>query len=259
MSNTQVSAVIQWGNQEIKGPVHLFRERMIIDNLRKHLHEGRILDAGCGTGSLALELGLLGYTVLGVDSSLDCVRAVRQKAAKSGLSDRVMAYQGDVAALGLGHARFDGIVCGEVLEHLCDDRPAVKVFNHILREEGVCVATVPANPKLWSEVDVYAGHVRRYTSTQLSHLFQSHGFQTMYLRHWGFPIIRLYQRFLFRPYMLRMCHRDTASQPQDVITRTGSNGLVPIVLAQIFRIDSLFGRLPWGVGLVLVAKKCTNV
>lgn len=259
MSVAQVPAVIQWGAREIKGPVHLFRERMIVANLRKHLPAGRILDAGCGTGSLALELGSLGYTVWGVDLSLDCVRVVCRKAAQGGLTDRILAYQGDVAALGLGGVGFDGVVCGEVLEHLREDASAVRAFNHALREGGICIVTVPANPKLWSEVDAYAGHFRRYTSEQLLWLFESHGFQVAHLRHWGFPLIRLYQRALFRPYMQRMHRKEMASQHQGTMSRVGSSGPVAACLAQLFRLDELFGRLPWGVGLILVAKKYGDV
>jgi SAM-dependent methyltransferase len=259
MSAAEVPAVVQWGAREIKGPVHLFRERMIVTNLQKHLPVGQILDAGCGTGSLTLELASLGYTVWGVDLSLECVEFVRQKAAQNGLSDRILAYQGDVVSLGLGRVGFDGVVCGEVLEHLRKDAPAVREFNRTLREGGICVVTVPANPKQLDEVDIYAGHFRRYTSEQLLRLFESNGFRIVHLRHWGFPLIRLYQRVLFRPYMKRMHREGAASQLQGAIARVGSTDLISASLAQLFRLDKLFERLPWGVGLVLVAEKCTDL
>ena len=40
-----------WGESEIRGPVHLFRERLLMRLFRPLLTQGVVLDAGCGSGS----------------------------------------------------------------------------------------------------------------------------------------------------------------------------------------------------------------
>ena len=52
-----------WGESEIRGPVHLFRERLMLRLFCPLLSGGRVLDAGCGSGSLAFDLSQLGYKV----------------------------------------------------------------------------------------------------------------------------------------------------------------------------------------------------
>ena len=49
-------APTDWGECEIRGPVHLFRERLLLRFFRHMLPQGRVLDAGCGTGANLLLL-----------------------------------------------------------------------------------------------------------------------------------------------------------------------------------------------------------
>src|SRR6187397_986850 len=73
-----------------------------------------VLDAGCGTGTLALLLESAGYAVTGVDLSPGMIEAARAKDPASRIAWRV----GDITALDLG-TRFDAIVTvADVLNHL---------------------------------------------------------------------------------------------------------------------------------------------
>ena len=46
---------------------------------------GILLDLGCGTGSMCVEMSVKGYDVIGVDSSVGMLMAAREKAAEKGL------------------------------------------------------------------------------------------------------------------------------------------------------------------------------
>ncbi|MDQ3569461.1 MAG: class I SAM-dependent methyltransferase [Actinomycetota bacterium] len=67
------------------------------------LHPRSVLDAGCGTGRVAIELARRGVTVVGVDSSVAMIATARRRAP--GLE----WLEADVAALDLGRV-FDVVV-----------------------------------------------------------------------------------------------------------------------------------------------------
>jgi SAM-dependent methyltransferase len=79
---------------------------------------GRVLDAGCGTGDLALWLAERGCTVTGVDFLEQPLAAARGKAAERGLAANFL--QMDARAIGEIPERFDAVTdCG--LFHTFDD------------------------------------------------------------------------------------------------------------------------------------------
>lgn len=79
---------------------------------------GRVLDAGCGTGDLALWLAERGCTVTGVDFLEQPLATARRKAADRGLA--VNFLQMDARTLGEIPERFDAVTdCG--LFHVFDD------------------------------------------------------------------------------------------------------------------------------------------
>ncbi len=58
---------------------------------------GRVVDAGCGSGILALSAALLGFTdIAGFDNDAEAVRVSEENAALNGLTGRVRFFAGDL-------------------------------------------------------------------------------------------------------------------------------------------------------------------
>lgn len=93
------------------------------------LMHGRVLDVGCGTGELALELSRRGHAVVGVDASQLAVTKAREKACARGLSATFETADAlDLAALG----GFDTVVdCG--LFHVFSDEGRRKYEESLAR------------------------------------------------------------------------------------------------------------------------------
>ena len=63
----------------------------------EHGVTGRVIDAGCGSGILALSAALLGYgDITGFDNDAEAVRVSEENAALNGLTGRVNFFTGDL-------------------------------------------------------------------------------------------------------------------------------------------------------------------
>ena len=248
-----------WGESEIRGPVHLFRERLIMRLFTPKMRCGRVLDAGCGSGSLVLELGAAGFQVEAVELSNDFVSMTNQKIARRGWSDRVRVREGSVTNLDFDAGSFDGLICGEVLEHVTPqqggDEAAVAGFHRVLKPGGLCVVSVPLNPRLWDHSDEWAGHVKRYTREGVVELFEKRGFVVENIAMWGFPFGRLYHALLFGPWLKRTAGTAAAERESRADTRAAGNRILVNLVANLLRFDMLFSRLPWGRGIIVCARR----
>jgi len=105
-----------------------------------------ILDAGGGTGGLAVPLAELGHQVTVVDASPDSLAALGRRAADAGVSDRITALQGDAADLAtiVEPAGFDVVACHSILEMVDDPAATVLAVAATLRPGGL-VSVVVAN------------------------------------------------------------------------------------------------------------------
>ena len=65
--------------------------------------------------------------------------------------------------------RFDCIGAFDVIEHIKEDKLVLSRLSRALKKGGVLLITVPQHRWLWSSVDEYACHVRRY-SLSLIHI-----------------------------------------------------------------------------------------
>ena len=87
-------------------------EAALVERLvRDHLGPGRhvILDAGCGTGRVAIELAARGFAVIGVDLDAGMLRVARRKAPE-------LAWEsGDLATLDLGRTVDAIVLAGNVM------------------------------------------------------------------------------------------------------------------------------------------------
>jgi len=237
----------------------MYREALIVDFIKEVLSEGIILDAGCGDGSLSISLAKYGFKVKSIDLSSGFVAMLKDKAERAHLSEHIYANHDDIINLEFPDNSFDGIVCGEVLEHVSEDKKAVTEFNRVLKKGGICVITVPINPQLWDIWDVVAGHVRRYSKNELINLFQENGFLVEKLHFWGFPLMWLYHKTIFLFWVKMMKRKNDYERDKSTFTKIGKNSLVSLLIAHIFKIDNLFSWLPWGIGVVLRARKVKSL
>lgn len=73
-----------------------------------------------------------------------------------------------------------GIGLFDVLEHIEDDVAFLAQMATKLARETRVYVTVPAYQSLWTAVDTYAGHHRRYTTARLDQAFKRAGFEKLY-------------------------------------------------------------------------------
>ena len=102
----------------IRATVRAGRDAMrasLLALLPANLHGARLLDAGCGTGALALEAARRGATVVATDLSPTLVGLARQRAAGLPGAERVHFHVGDMLSPSLG--RFDHVVAMDSLIH----------------------------------------------------------------------------------------------------------------------------------------------
>jgi SAM-dependent methyltransferase len=98
----------------------------------------KVLDVGCGNGSIALAVASLGYDVLGVDINESSVQYARN--VNRYPNARFEVVPGSCFNLSQS---FDLIICSEVLEHLDTPGPLVATMSRHLKESGQLLITVP--------------------------------------------------------------------------------------------------------------------
>ena len=107
---SQVAAInpTPWGEREIRGPVHLFRERLMMRLLRPRLDSGVVVDAGCGSGSFSFAMCKAGYRVHAVELSEAFVELVNHKMSRFGNESQLTVQQSSVTELPFEDETFDG-------------------------------------------------------------------------------------------------------------------------------------------------------
>ncbi len=241
-----------WGKSDIRGGRQAFRLNMILKGLKAAVPPpARVLDAGCGVGTLSLSMLTEGYEVAGVDASSLCLEKLTLKLSRAHGRD-IAERAGPFCVCGLNRLpfadrSFQAVVSGEVLEHLEDDAGAASELSRVLAPGGFLVVTVPANPRLWSMEDEWAGHQRRYLPHQLKSLFESRGLETTSLHHWGWPVTYLYNRLLFQPLLRRKLRSGDADFAGPA--SAGGGKALTSLMSMAFSVDRLFFRLPMGIGL----------
>ena len=247
--------VMKWGSApELIGPRHIYRVNRLASLLTSALPSGNVLEAGCGAGRLTELLASRGYRVTAVDASKEFVEHARARVEALGLSERVEVLQQDLEHLRLQDESFDGATCGDVLEHVPDDRAAVAAIARTLKPGGVLALTVPAGADRLDWLDEWAGHHRRYEEPGLRALLEDCGLRVERLLRWGFPFLSWYERFVQRPGLAR-----AGSAPDGehgTLARLARSGASTAAFGTLFRVDRLFeGRLDKGTAFLALARK----
>lgn len=139
-------------------------KREIVRHWIDHFHplqrKDVLVDCGAGTGIFAGEMRGV-CDVLALDDFEESLELLRKRLGENNVR------KGSCTALPLTDSSVDVLTALDVIEHVEDDRAALREFSRVLRPGGVAVITVPALMALWSSWDVTLRHFRRYTKSSL--------------------------------------------------------------------------------------------
>lgn len=134
---------------------------------------GWLLDIGTGPGGIPLKLArrLPNLRVVGVDFSVNMVRAARRSAAEQDLTERASFPVSDAKRLCFPDACFDLVLSNSVLHHLPDPIPLFNEMARVLKPGGVVLLRDLRRPTRL----VFPLHVRwfgRYYSGLMKKLYE---------------------------------------------------------------------------------------
>ena len=115
-------------------------EDPLVDRLLAGLDFRSALDAGTGTGRLALKMARRGAAVTALDQSPEMMRGGRAAAAREGLD--IQFVLGSIeAGLPFAAARFDLLTCALVLCHVSELSAVMEEFHRVVRPGGHLLIT----------------------------------------------------------------------------------------------------------------------
>lgn len=153
------------------------RNRLIVWAMTRYApHARTMLEVGCGTGHVlrALADAHPELRLTGAEVSADGLRLTAQAAPEAELvcaDTRHLPY----------HEEFDVVGAFDVLEHIRDHEQALRAIARATRRGGAVIVTVPQHPSLWSPLDDYSGHQRRYTRRELVAAVQGAGLDVIHV------------------------------------------------------------------------------
>ena len=144
---------------------------------------GPFLEVGCGKGDVSAHLARRhGWTGVAIDFS----------AAAVAQATRTLEPHPDVVvrrqALAEVRGSFACILVWDVLEHIEDDRGALRTIETLLAPGGQLLLAVPSNPREWRWDDEFYGHFRRYTVAELGDKLAEAGLQPQAFWDFTFPL-----------------------------------------------------------------------
>jgi len=128
-----------------------------------------IYDVGCSTG-MNLSFFKKYGCVFGVDFYEEALNICREEKS-------IKTVQADARKLPFAGESCDLLIALDLIEHLEEDRIALKEFNRVLKKDGYLIISVPAYKFLWSGFDIYSHHFRRYDVRELKEKINQQGFR----------------------------------------------------------------------------------
>lgn len=146
---------------------------------------------------------------------------------------------------------YDVIGSFDVLEHIQEDEKVLENFYTALKPDGYLVLTVPQCMWLWSAVDEFSCHCRRYSRDQMVHKLGTAGFQIEYIT--SFVSVLCPIMFLSR---LRFKKTAQITDPMCELKISNSlNWIFCLIMQFEILLLKICIRFPIGGSLLVIAKK----
>ncbi|MCM1287575.1 MAG: class I SAM-dependent methyltransferase [Clostridium sp.] len=224
------------------------RKEIIMDVFSRYCKhkkkDNRILDAGCGMGVMLETLSKYG-DVYGMDMSEISVNYCGQKWGRNKILQGTLPDD-----LPFENDFFDNILALDLLEHIEDDKEAVKALYSMLKPKGNLLITVPAFKTLWGYNDVVVKHYRRYVKKELIDMCHKAGFKIKMCSYYNF--------WFFIPIWIVRKLKKLFKINKDDMGKTREFGFLNKLCYNVFVSEKKHLRkkgFPFGVSIIMVAVK----
>ncbi len=166
------------GNQnasELEDDSYWFKHRneVIAGSIKKFSPTQSFFDIGGGNGFVALRLQKEGIDVCLIEPGEHGALTAKKRGINKVICSTLENAQFEDSSL-------DSVGFFDVMEHIQDDDSFLASVTRFLKPNGYLYLTVPAFQFLWSDVDNYSGHYKRYTTDQLKRMLEKHGYEVKY-------------------------------------------------------------------------------
>ena len=153
-----------------------FTYRIVISILKQTVKKRKklkILDYGCGAGTLSFFLASADNYVIGIDISSAAVKTAKESARLMGFDKQVMFYTLNSGRSKIKNLKFDLITCIEVIEHIKNDKALISYLSRHLKRSGLLIISTPSIKAplhrlgLTKHFDLRVGHLKRYHTQEL--------------------------------------------------------------------------------------------
>ncbi len=224
------------------------RNKIILWSLQKYAPNlTSFLEIGCGTG----------FVISAVSKQFPNAKMLGGEYIEEGLIDaRQRLPSAEFTQMDARHIPYesalDVIGAFDVLEHIEEDQAVVQQLFNAVKPDGIAIITVPQHRWLWSAVDEYACHVRRYEANDLQQKFSNAGFEI--IRSTSFVSVLLPAMYASR---LLKQHKTDASM--DAMAELSIHPILNTLFEWLLNIELVLIRcgvsLPVGGSRLLVARK----
>jgi SAM-dependent methyltransferase len=227
--------------------------RALLDGIGPLSPGAAVADLGCSTGFLLEDLRAEHpqASLIGVDM----IAAGLLKAHAAVPEARLL--QADVCELPLEDGSLDAVVSANLLEHVPDDRRALREITRVLKPGRPAALVVPAGPRTFDYYDRFLGHERRYARGELAEKCRAAGLEPREERHLAsllYPAFWLVKQRNRRRYDHLRGEALEARVTQD-IARTRDSRLGELSWHLEDRLAGAGLRLPFGIRSFVVAWK----
>lgn len=130
---------------------YLLRKRAVKKCMQRQ-EKGLILEVGSGLSPMVTDSDDIVYSEL----SFTALKSLQK------IQARGFFVVADATHLPFKTGSFTQVVCSEVLEHLPEDRPALREMAEVLKKGGSMILTFPHRQDYFACDDRFVGHFRRY-------------------------------------------------------------------------------------------------
>ena len=220
------------------------RNRLIARVVAEHFPGARsFLEVGCGTG----------FVLAGLERAFPAMRLAGSELFPEGLpfarrrAPGAELFQMDARAIPFAD-EFDVAGAFDVLEHIDEDERVLAELFRAVRPGGGIVLTVPQHPWLWSAMDDFSHHRRRYTRRGLVERVRRAGFTVERATSFVSALLPLMM-------LARLRKRRAADPMEELRIHPAANRVLRVVLDAE---RALIGRgvsFPAGGSLLVVARR----